>query len=784
MLIWWVDSRNLLIALCLGGAVWIPLCLGRVLAAVRLSQPDGLGSPSKPVDQLQSDAIRFFTLPLRAVRSLSDPVFDFIFSLLSFIPLLLISYFAPTSSPSSTTASNSITTTLAQNATTVLSSTSSTSSIPSTRPLQKAFQTISKHWTSMAFDDDPLHRALCVALGYAAVAFAGFVYLQSTKGVYGQSVNRAIRDGLKQQLVLLKVVLFVFIEIIIFPGTCGLILNLATLPLFPEATVWTRAATYAASPVSTGFLTWLAGTAFMFSFSTSIDHVRDVVRHGVLFFIRDPATQDFHPIREILERNSGTQAKKIAISALLYGGAIFLTIGSSVYFLRYAVGILPLHWTQARPFSLPIDLVIYRFVIPFTLNLVDPGTRIKSLFTHWAKLTASQLRLTSFIFSGKRHPEEEGTQVRRTWRAVLLLKKANITDAEEDDAEVSKREVYFRKDGGFGRVPAIDTIRVAQGRQMIVRVTEEGHPLDGAGAGVVAQQLLEMTTTRATDKYEVVYLPPHFKTRIALFVYLLWFTGSLAGMSMVVVPLVLGRYLFSLVSSTPVHDLYALVTGIYVVSILSFAVRQITTMRFVLPTRQHLSAIRASVTACLVAGVVLPLLLAIFLSAYIILPFSRPSKTAGEPDFPTIHLLESWAVGTMAVSAIHSFITLPFRRPRVRFDEAIIEAWNNGNRTLAFDLVTKAATWRMSLLFFGAFAPGVGAALAWWNHSTTLLAAGWTYYHICRLAYRIAIVGFGILALAQPASKLATKWAGGLREAEYLVERRLRNFDDVQRASG
>ena len=65
----------------------------------------------------------------------------------------------------------------------------------------------------MAFDDDPVHRALCVVLGYAAVAFAGFVYLQSTQGAYGQSNNRAICDGLKQQLVLLKVVLFVFIEV-------------------------------------------------------------------------------------------------------------------------------------------------------------------------------------------------------------------------------------------------------------------------------------------------------------------------------------------------------------------------------------------------------------------------------------------------------------------------------------------------------------------------------------------------------------------------------------------
>ncbi|KAL8287429.1 hypothetical protein RQP46_003287 [Phenoliferia psychrophenolica] len=734
---------NLLIALCLGGAVWIPLCLGRVLAA--------------------SNAIRLVTLPLRAVRSISDPIFDALFSLLAFLPRLALSYLSPASLSSSPSPSVPIPTP------------SPRSTLPA---LQLFLHSIASHWTAMAFDDDPVHRALCVALGYAAAAFGGFIYLQSTQGSYGQSVNRAIRDALKQQLVLLKVVLFVFIEIIIFPATCGIILNLATLPLFPDATLWTRMATYASSPVSTAFLTWLAGTAFMFSFSTSIDHIRDVVRPGVLFFIRDPATQDFHPIREILERNSGTQAKKIAISAVLYGGAIFLTIGSSIYFLRYAVGVLPLNWTQDRPFSLPIDLVIYRFVIPFTLNLVDPGTRIKQLFTHWAKFTASQLRLTSFIFSGARHAAEEGTQVRRTWRAALLLKKAAPDeDAEDEDEARSKREVFFRKDGGFARVPAVDSIRVAQGRMMIVRVTEGGHPIDEAGIAVVGQQLQEMVTTRSADKYQVVYLPPHFKTRIALFVYLLWFTGSLAGMSMVVGPLVVGRYLFSLATPTPVHDLYALVAGLYVFVALSLTLRRLPSLRLYRPTKAHLACVRATATAAVVAGVLLPLFVALFLSAYLILPFSRKSTTSTS-DFPTIHLLETWAVGTMAVSTIHSVITMPLRRgPRVRFDEAIIEAWQRGNYTAALDLVTTAAAWRLRSLAFAVLAPGSAAALAWWSNAEHLEQTGWTFYHICRMAYRIAVGVIAVGALGAPAAKLATKWIGTLREAEYLIERRLKNFD-------
>lgn len=90
----------------------------------------------------------------------------------------------------------------------------------------------------------------------------------------------------------------------------------------------------------------------MFVFSSGIDCIRDLVREGVLFFIRDPASQEHSPIREILERNSSTQAKKIAISAALYAAAIWSTVGVSVYFLRYAIGVLPLRWVAGCVTSL------------------------------------------------------------------------------------------------------------------------------------------------------------------------------------------------------------------------------------------------------------------------------------------------------------------------------------------------------------------------------------------------------------------------------------------------
>lgn len=161
----------------------------------------------------------------------------------------------------------------------------------------------------------------------------------------------------------------------------------------------------------------------------------------------------------------------------------------------------------SRPFTVPIDLILYRFLIPATIRAVDPRARINKLFSDWAKRTAHELRLTSFIF-GTRVDSEEGTHVRRTWRARLTLKKADVTELEAEDEEhqpeVSPREVVFRKDGGWGRVPAVDTVRVVAGRTMLVRVTEDGQALDKEGAKIIVSQTVEMATSRPKDKYMIV----------------------------------------------------------------------------------------------------------------------------------------------------------------------------------------------------------------------------------------------------------------------------------------
>lgn len=84
--------------------------------------------------------------------------------------------------------------------------------------------------------------------------------------------------------------------------------------------------------------------------------------------------------------------------------------------------------------------------------------------------------------------------MRRTWRALLALKKADIDEREENGEmdRMTERAVVFRKDGGWARVPAIDTVRVAPGRRMIVPVTEAGDALDHEGVVIIEDQLFEV----------------------------------------------------------------------------------------------------------------------------------------------------------------------------------------------------------------------------------------------------------------------------------------------------
>ncbi|KAH8920722.1 hypothetical protein BT69DRAFT_389715 [Atractiella rhizophila] len=383
-------------------------------------------------------------------------------------------------------------------------------------------------------------RATCTIIGYAFVFCLVFLYLQYSRSTIPQNVEQVIKDSLKQQFTVMKVAFFILIELLVFPFVCGVLLRFATLPVFPAASVtgaWSHAT---AHPLTSLFSYWLAGTAFMFTFAVFVNMVRESVRGGVLWWVRDPSDTNFHPVREILERGSVEQIRRICASGALYATLIIVGVGFPFVFLKYGLGVIPLRWHLDRPLApIPIDLLCTHLLLPITIRILKPRRHLKRLWLDCYRLACKQLRLSSFMFS-LRSPDEEGSHVRMTWRAHLLLLKAPI-DSAEDDLICQSRGVVFRRDGTMARAPNHDSVKVVKGRRMIVYLDENGEGQTEEDRRIMKEQDEEaIAKGDGREYYRVVYLPPHFKQRVALLIYLMWFMGSLTFAAIVAVPLVLG----------------------------------------------------------------------------------------------------------------------------------------------------------------------------------------------------------------------------------------------------
>lgn len=365
-------------------------------------------------------------------------------------------------------------------------------------------------------------KVIAVAAGYFIFTCLGAIYLRVRKlhsPPDQDNTERLIRDILRQAGAVLKVVVIISIELIAFPIFCGILIDIACLPLFPGATIPSRIAFAQKFTFTATFLHWFAGTLYMFHFAMFVSMCRDLVRAGTLYFIRDPNDPQFHPIREILERPTVHQLRKIGVSGIIYALLILACFGVVVKMVDIcgsASGVLPLQISTMEPvFEVPVDLLMSHIAIPLTAHFVKPSTIIKAAWKWWFNITARTLRLSSFLF-GNRVPDEEGS-IPLTW--ILKLKRRPAIE------EISSEE--FVANGSFLRVPATDTIPLHRRKLMLIPVTEDNRRLDG----------MDETDEQRNDlDFRVVYVPPHFSTRITILFVWMWLFSVMLGLSVTLVP--------------------------------------------------------------------------------------------------------------------------------------------------------------------------------------------------------------------------------------------------------
>ncbi|KAF9150172.1 hypothetical protein BG015_008029 [Linnemannia schmuckeri] len=666
---------------------------------------------------------------------------------------------------------------------------------------------IARKWTELAYGSSSGDKIAAIAIGYFILFALAFWYFIKTEHAYGETFAKMARDVLRQQGLILRIAFFVAMETVIFPLFCGVAIGLSTLPVFQGATFATRTVFYKHSPNWFLLMHWLVGTAFMFNFSLFVSVCRTVARPGVMWFIRDPNDQGFNPIREILERPFMWQLRKLGSGALTYLALIFLGVTVPIHFVKFAMkGVLPLRWPVDEPISdLPIDLLLFHLVVPLTFRWLDPTNRVKVLFSAWWRQLSRWLRVSSFMYTtdNQRFYEEEGHIVYRTWKAWLFRYRPPIPglDQDEDDCVGSGEEldidapVLFVRDGGWYRVPNTDRIVQMKNRRVLVPVDENGNALnpDEDLPGEVDPLMDNLPRNRddpnppvdPKENTTIVYGPPHFKRRLIAFIILIWTSVMIFMVLSVVSPMVLGRAIFSLKSTRPVHDVYSFVVGIYSLSgiwyMLDWTTTKIHTIytrgtgpinsRAVLSMLWTASKMAAKLTYFVLAfGVLMPFILGLMVELFVVLPL----RNAIDEDANVIFMVD-WAVGLLYMKIIHRILSvLPNNRFALDMNRVFVgtdvNQWDAG-----------LATRRLILPVFGICAlVVVGPFVCAWIATEAFGLEGAARYRVFRQAYpvvmMISLVVFGLWECVV----VVRGWSQYVRDQEYLVGRRLHNLREEE----
>ncbi|KAG0750553.1 hypothetical protein G6F35_005012 [Rhizopus arrhizus] len=630
-------------------------------------------------------------------------------------------------------------------------------------------------YQAFAIGESSGDRFVCILIGYATLFLFACVLLTRSKMIY-TLFGDAAQEALREYLVILKLTMFIAIELLVFPLFCGAVLDLSTLPLFEGASVTSRVIFLKSSPVSSLFIHWFLGTGFIFLFAVFVTLCRSIVRPGVMWFIRDPTDPQFHPLREIVERPILFQYQKIGSSGLVYVFAIFICIGGVVHTINLAGNtILPLRWSPSSPLStIPIDLLTTQLVLPAVINYLQPKRVFKKWFVDLIVFSCRQLRLTSFLF-GTRNPEEEGDLIYHTWSAWIRRAKPPYYPHEPTD--VHGAEVSFVWNGQCLRVPNHDRVPVVPNRRMLVPVdpfafeplddTERqmGHPADGANE---------------TNNTVIVYSPPNFYRRVLMLVIIVWLVSTTVACAFAFIPLMLGRWLFRLAIEQVVHDVYSYTIGASVLfacwSIASFMLKVVTDVHKQQTTWLKLKRLFKHVKRWLFKawrwmfflisfGILLPLAFGVLLELYLVLPSSKKDKPL------ELKIIPIWANGVASMVIAHGFIhVLPENRWRRSIGNVLQGGIGRMNIMLCLKEIIKP------VVTFSMIAICAPPLMAYIDHK--LLGKFNGYKKSIRIAYPTALIGSGIFYLISLLSGLGRNWAETIREETYLVGRILHNHDN------
>ncbi|KAG1811581.1 hypothetical protein EV424DRAFT_1570387 [Suillus variegatus] len=608
------------------------------------------------------------------------------------------------------------------------------------REVRTTSEQLQTSWVNLTMGQGTREKVFAIILGYGVVGILLAIYLNVFTVGNARSAGRAIRSAVRQQLLVVKVAMFIVIELVIFPLGCGIMLDICTVWVFPEASLESRAAFFTQAPLTAMFYHWVAGTMFMYQFAILLAGCRNIMRPGAMWFIKDPQDQNFHPIRDILDRPTFTQFRKLLISAFMY--AMVVACGVATLAVLLFVGnrsIFPLRWKTREPIS------TVPFALPYTMRYLRP----RKFFHRWA---VPRLRLTSYMF-GERHSDEEFTAQFDGWIPFFRSKTSDGT---------------FRRD-----------------MRATAEVLEDGTPANPAAEELVAAQDAEAAKAKRDIKndYLIVYFPPGFRFRIFGFITSVWVIVAVLAAIFIAVPMQLGRHFFCLFTSKELHDGYSFLAGLYLLWACYLVAKTVERMDkrrqrrggdgpraefAVFFVKRSLLWLSKIAYMGIFLGIIIPILFALVIDMYIVMPVRL---TLNPTLVIHIRIVDMWALG-LVYGKIFMRIN---RRPQFDVGRGVVTIINNGWTHPDPKQATKEVIIPLVAGLLGMLVLPAAAVWGLRKFFDLPLSPKFMFMH----AYPGMFATVGLYRASMATLRLLSSWSQAIRDKEFLVEMRLQNLEPV-----
>ncbi|XP_060730086.1 E3 ubiquitin-protein ligase MARCH6 isoform X2 [Tachysurus vachellii] len=439
--------------------------------------------------------------------------------------------------------------------------------------------------------------------------------------------------------IVVKVSLLVVVEIGVFPLICGWWLDICSLEMF-DASLKDRELSFESAPGTTMFLHWLVGMVYVFYFASFILLLREVLRPGVLWFLRNLNDPDFNPVQEMIHLPIYRHLRRFILSVVVFGSIVLLMLWLPIRIIKNILpAFLPYNvmlYSDAPVSELSLELLLLQVVLPALLEQGHTRQWLKGLVRAWTVTAGYLLDLHSYL----------------------------LGDQEENENNANQ---------------------AANNNNQQPRNNANAIPVVGEGLHAAHQAILQQGGPVGFQPY---HRPVKFPLRIVLLILFMCVTLLLASLVCLTLPVFAGRWLMSFWTGTAkIHELYTAACGLYVCWL---SIRAITVLLAWMPQGRRvillkvqewtLMIMKTLIVAVLLAGVI-PLLLGLLFELVIVAPLRVPLDQT-----PLFYPWQDWALGVLHAKIIAA-ITL--MGPQWWLKTVIEQVYANGIRNIDLHFIIR-----------------------------------------------------------------------------------------------